>query len=32
MKATEGGTGQGAADPKEIKKKSALLVSQHSLV
>ncbi|CAG7896824.1 unnamed protein product [Brassica rapa] len=24
-KATEGGTGQGAADPKEIKKKSALL-------
>lgn len=32
MKATEGSTGQGAGDPKELKKKAALLVSQHSLV
>ncbi|KAL0649442.1 hypothetical protein Bca4012_092133 [Brassica carinata] len=30
-KATEGSTGQGAGDPKELKKKAALLVSQHSL-
>lgn len=30
MKATEGATGQGAADPREFKKKAALLVSQLS--
>ena len=32
MKATEGATGQGASDPRELKKKAALLVSQPSPV